>query len=29
MGREEFLYAEFYTYFDKIYTIYHKFALQW
>lgn len=29
MGREEFFYAEFYTYFDKIYTINHKFALQW
>lgn len=29
MGREEFFYAEFYTYFDKIYTIYHEFALQW
>lgn len=29
MGRKEFFYAEFYTYFDKIYTIYHEFALQW
>lgn len=28
-GQRGVFYAEFYTYFDKIYTIYHKFALQW